>query len=114
MRTAKDLPTLKEGLRSISFAQLCAGMMFVIMGDESNPFQRRPNYGQIESEQSRANSQARRATRNTHRPHAGSDEGYLSRDECDPGGRFRALFEDEEFPLAHERPSLSRLSSASR
>src|SRR6184192_158111 len=36
------------------------------------------------------------------------------RSECHSGGRFRALFEDEKFPLAHERPSLPRLSPASR
>ena len=63
---------------------------------------------------SRASSQTRRAARNADRPHAGSDERYLGRDECDSGGRVRALFENEKFSLAYERASLPRLSSASR
>ena len=40
-----------------------AQMMSVMFGDESNPLQRRPKYGNIESWKSRTSSQTRRATR---------------------------------------------------
>jgi len=50
---AKARPTLKEGLRIISFAQVRARMMFVMLKDENK---RRSNYGKIESEKSRTSS----------------------------------------------------------
>src|SRR5262249_36072370 len=43
------------------------------------------------------------------RPDRGSDAGHLGRDEPDPGGRVRAVPEDQELPLAPERPALPRL-----
>ena len=53
MRTraaTKAASTLKEGLRSISFAQSLRRMMHVVMlVEDENNLQRRPNYGQIES-----------------------------------------------------------------
>ena len=94
--------------------ECCAQKMSVMFTNDSNPLQRQPKYGQIESWKSRASSQTRRATRNANRPYARSDEGYLRRDECNSGGRVRPVPENEKFSLAYERASLPRLSSASR
>ena len=41
-------------------------------------------------------------------------QGHRRRAQCAAGRHFRALYEDQEFPLAHERPAFPRLSSAAR
>src|SRR5215831_6958638 len=108
MRTAKNLLYPERGTHFYLVRASCARMTFVMLRDENN-FHRRAHNGEIESEKSRASSQTRRATRNTNRSHVGSDAGHLCYDECDSGGRFRALCKNEKFPLAHERASLPRL-----
>src|SRR5437899_2548717 len=62
--------------------------------------------------QTRPQAQPQSSARYSHRLEPRSDEGHRCGNERNPGGRVRALHEDQELPLAHEWTALSRLPFA--